>query len=141
MNCPDLACVILPRIKPATQARPEAQGHLVRKEVPMKHCTLVVIATFAVCSAGAADWPQFRGPGGSGVGDAKDLPVTWSSTDNLIWRTKLPAGNFKPDRDRQARLRHLLHRLRVGTRQGRHGQAHAAPRVYRPRQWEYSLDQ
>ena len=63
----------------------------------MKRCTLVVMAMFAASSAGAADWPQFRGPGGSGVGDAKGLPVTWSSTDNIVWRTKLPGpGTSSP---------------------------------------------
>jgi len=36
----------------------------------MKRCTLVVMATFAAFLAGAADWLQFRGPSGSGIGDA-----------------------------------------------------------------------
>jgi hypothetical protein len=63
----------------------------------MKRCTLFVLAMFAASSAGAEDWTQFRGPGGSGVGDAKDLPVTWSSTDNIVWRTKLPGpGTSSP---------------------------------------------
>lgn len=62
----------------------------------MKSCTLV-LAAFAVSSAVAADWLQFRGPGGSGVGDAKGLPVTWSSTDNIVWRTRLPGhGTSSP---------------------------------------------
>jgi hypothetical protein len=63
----------------------------------MKHCTIVVMALLAVLSAGGADWPQFRGPGGSGVGEAKGLPATWSSTDNIVWRTKLPGpGTSSP---------------------------------------------
>lgn len=63
----------------------------------MKRCTLVVLATFVASLAGAADWTQFRGPGGSGVGNAKGLPVTWSSTDNIVWRTKLPGpGTSSP---------------------------------------------
>lgn len=37
-----------------------------------------------------ADWLQFRGPGGSGISDAKNLPVTWSSKENIVWRTKMP---------------------------------------------------
>ena len=39
---------------------------------------------------GAADWPQFRGPGGQGIARAKDLPTTWSETENLKWKTALP---------------------------------------------------
>jgi outer membrane protein assembly factor BamB len=63
----------------------------------MKRCTLVVMVTIAVSLAGAADWPQFRGPGGSGVGEAKGLPASWSSTDNIVWRTKLPGpGTSSP---------------------------------------------
>src|SRR5262245_47515049 len=56
----------------------------------MKRCRLVVMALFAASLGGAADWPQFRGPGGSGVGNAKGLPASWSSSDNIVWRTKLP---------------------------------------------------
>ena len=46
---------------------------------------------------GAADWPQFRGPGGQGVAQAKGLPTTWSETENLAWKTKMPgAGASSP---------------------------------------------
>ena len=37
-----------------------------------------------------ADWPQFRGPDGLGVSSETNLPVTWSDTQNLNWRTPLP---------------------------------------------------
>ena len=46
---------------------------------------------------GAADWPQFRGPGGQGGAQAKGLPTTWSETENLAWKTKMPgAGASSP---------------------------------------------
>jgi outer membrane protein assembly factor BamB len=38
----------------------------------------------------AGDWPQFRGPGGSGVAEEKGLPVRWSTTENVRWRADLP---------------------------------------------------
>lgn len=38
----------------------------------------------------AADWTQFRGPGGSGVSEEKNLPVRWSATDNIRWKVALP---------------------------------------------------
>jgi len=48
-------------------------------------------------SASADDWPQFRGPGGLGVSGAKNLPVTWSETENLIWKTAMPgSGSSSP---------------------------------------------
>src|SRR5437867_2061128 len=44
-----------------------------------------------------ADWRQFRGPGGLGVSDEHDLPVRWSSSENVAWRTSLPGpGTSSP---------------------------------------------
>lgn len=44
-----------------------------------------------------ADWPQFRGPGGQGTSGAARVPVTWSSTQNLLWKVELPgAGSSSP---------------------------------------------
>lgn len=36
------------------------------------------------------DWPQFRGPGGLGIGNARGLPTEWSATKNVAWKTRLP---------------------------------------------------
>ncbi len=45
----------------------------------------------------ADDWPQFRGPDSLGVSQAKNLPVTWSDTENLIWKTAMPGvGSSSP---------------------------------------------
>lgn len=46
-------------------------------------------AILAAISLGA-DWPQFRGPGGSGTSGETGLPTTWSAKENIVWRTKLP---------------------------------------------------
>ena len=40
--------------------------------------------------AAAGDWPQFRGPDGQGHSAERDLPLTWSETDNVVWKTPLP---------------------------------------------------
>ncbi len=37
----------------------------------------------AAASTMAADWPQFRGPGGQGHSTAKNVPLTWSETENV----------------------------------------------------------
>lgn len=40
----------------------------------------------------AENWPQWRGPHLNGSSTAaKDLPVSWSETENVVWRTKLPS--------------------------------------------------
>lgn len=55
-------------------------------------CRLACLVVFAmgVGTAMGADWPQFRGPGGLGVSPEKGLPIEWSATKNIVWRTKLP---------------------------------------------------
>ncbi len=53
-----------------------------------------LLLTFTIGSqlALAGDnWPQWRGPNLDGTSDGTDLPVTWSTTENVIWRTKLPS--------------------------------------------------
>ena len=34
-------------------------------------------------------WPQFRGPDGDGVSPSTGLPVTWSETQNVRWKTSI----------------------------------------------------
>ncbi len=62
-------------------------------------CFLVAtLSIVAACNGGAADktpvpaggspdnWTQFRGPNGSGLSDAKGLPVKWSEKENIVWK-------------------------------------------------------
>src|SRR5690348_13441928 len=52
---------------------------------------LVLALMVLVClSSGAEEnWPQFRGPTGQGVSDARGLPTTWSETRNVKWKTPI----------------------------------------------------
>ncbi len=43
----------------------------------------------ASTSANPKDWPGFRGPSGQGIA-RQELPWKWSSTENIVWKTKLP---------------------------------------------------
>ena len=57
-------------------------------------CSLIIVA-FSFCisaPASAEDWHQFRGPGGLGVSDETNLPVTWSEEENLLWKSELPGS-------------------------------------------------
>lgn len=49
--------------------------------------------TASLFAAGPADnWPQWRGPHLDGRSTtAKNLPISWSETENVVWRTKLPS--------------------------------------------------
>ena len=44
--------------------------------------------------AGGGDWPQFRGPTGEGVSDATGLPLHWSESQNVVWKTPLPGKGW-----------------------------------------------
>src|SRR5438128_1819289 len=58
------------------------------------------LALLLVLAAGLAladDWTRFRGGDATGVSTEKDLPLKWSETDNLAWRTKMPGpGTSSP---------------------------------------------
>jgi outer membrane protein assembly factor BamB len=49
-------------------------------------------------SADALDqWPQFRGPAGTGVAPHGDPPLEWSETKNVLWKVEIPgAGSATP---------------------------------------------
>ena len=38
---------------------------------------------------GAENWPQFRGPDGTGHSDSRGLPFQWSETRNVLWKTAI----------------------------------------------------
>lgn len=60
-------------------------------------CVVCLIASNATASPDDGDWTQFRGPGGSGASNEKGLPAKWSSTENIVWKTKLPGpGTSSP---------------------------------------------
>jgi outer membrane protein assembly factor BamB len=62
----------------------------------MKALQPAVLLAF-VSIAHAADWPQFRGPGGLAISADKGLPAEFSSTQGVVWKTELPgAGTSSP---------------------------------------------
>jgi hypothetical protein len=62
----------------------------------MRAIASVILAASAASACGA-EWPRFRGPNGSGVTSAKNLPVKWSATESIAWKTELPgAGASSP---------------------------------------------
>lgn len=55
--------------------------------------TLLLAGVFAaaVATTAAADdnWPEFRGPAGDGHARGAKLPLTWSETENVTWKTAI----------------------------------------------------
>src|SRR6266404_9553066 len=58
--------------------------------------SVLLLVLLAITSPAIADWPEFRGPRGdghvAGPGDTKaaGLPLRWSETENLKWKTEIP---------------------------------------------------
>jgi len=57
----------------------------------MKHI-LSLLALFLLLTgvAKAQNWPQFRGPNTQGHSAETNLPLKWSATENIAWKTELP---------------------------------------------------
>lgn len=57
----------------------------------MKWLVVTVVGALAGVAASLAqgEWPQFRGPTGQGTSDAQGLPLTWSETQNVQWKTAI----------------------------------------------------
>ena len=64
---------------------------------PRLAVSLLLLALLAMSlSPARADWPEFRGPFGTGYASAPDsqkplgLPLEWSETNNVAWKTPIP---------------------------------------------------
>jgi outer membrane protein assembly factor BamB len=54
------------------------------------HLPLLLVSALSLAAGDAAqNWPQFRGPRGDGKSDATGLPLTWSETQNVVWKTAI----------------------------------------------------
>src|SRR3990172_7633988 len=59
----------------------------------------LAVAIFAAVGPEAdnsAAWPQFRGPGGSGVADSQQPPVEFGPEKNVKWKVPVPSGLSSP---------------------------------------------
>jgi hypothetical protein len=53
---------------------------------PIAEGLLFVAATTALAGE---NWPNFHGPGNNNHSDATGLPLTWSETENIVWKTPI----------------------------------------------------
>src|SRR5262245_50439115 len=57
----------------------------------MSHRIILLLALgLAALILRAEDWPQFRGPGGQGHSNAQQLPLVWSESQNVVWKSRVP---------------------------------------------------
>jgi len=70
----------------------------VTQRLPICLGAVLAIAVSAIGNSQAADeWPQFRGPQANGHAGSTKLPLTWSETENVVWKTAIPGtGHSSP---------------------------------------------
>lgn len=58
----------------------------------MRRGFVALLAVFFVTAvvAHAQNWPQWRGPSLNGVSNEKNLPVKWTTEENVAWKTAMP---------------------------------------------------
>ncbi|MFA6243511.1 MAG: PQQ-binding-like beta-propeller repeat protein, partial [Candidatus Hydrogenedentales bacterium] len=56
----------------------------------MRSYALIIAAACCVCAMQAqADWADWRGPTQDGRTDAAGLPLHWSESENIVWKTEI----------------------------------------------------
>jgi outer membrane protein assembly factor BamB len=64
---------------------------------PLLHVAFRLFLFLVPLAVPAANWPAWRGPLGNGISEERNLPVRWSSNQNVRWRVPLPErGNSTP---------------------------------------------
>ncbi len=77
------ALLLLPAVLPAVLSA-------VLSAVLLAGCVSVRVDPVAVSAA----WPQMRGPSAQGVAAATNLPLTWSETQHIAWKTPIPGDGW-----------------------------------------------
>ena len=54
--------------------------------------SVICLATSHLCLA--ENWTRFRGANGQGISTEKDLPIEWSDTQNVVWKTEIPGNGW-----------------------------------------------
>jgi outer membrane protein assembly factor BamB len=57
-------------------------------------CAALLLAVSLASAAQAENWPQFRGPTGQGLSSETNLPIKWSASENIAWKTPLAAEGW-----------------------------------------------
>ena len=55
---------------------------------------LLFTSVLVIANESHQNWPQWRGPTWNGVAPEGNPPVTWSETENLVWKTPIPGSGW-----------------------------------------------
>ena len=56
----------------------------------MRRPGILAVVLFAFSVVHADNWPQWRGPNLNGVSNEKNLPVKWTTEENVVWKLAMP---------------------------------------------------
>jgi outer membrane protein assembly factor BamB len=64
--------------------------------MPVHRLVLAALALVLALAPGRGeDWPQFRGPGGTGViADKVVPPASWTTKENVVWKAEIPGQGW-----------------------------------------------
>ncbi|HUE88161.1 MAG TPA: PQQ-binding-like beta-propeller repeat protein [Vicinamibacterales bacterium] len=54
----------------------------------------LIVTSIVTSARGPSEWPQFRGPHGSGIADGSSLPERWSDSQNVAWSFDVPGRGW-----------------------------------------------
>lgn len=60
----------------------------------MKQSLAVLLVVLTCQTAGARDWPQFRGPDANGIAPEGGVPATWDESTNIAWSIDTPGEGW-----------------------------------------------
>src|ERR1041384_8355305 len=61
------------------------------ERIPVHALALILTLCSTPLVDAGQNWPQWRGPNGDGTSDATNLPTTWSTNKNIVWKAELPS--------------------------------------------------
>ena len=56
----------------------------------MRVLAVAICVVFSSLNVYAENWPQWRGPSLNGISTEKNLPVQWTTTENIAWKLPMP---------------------------------------------------
>ena len=59
-------------------------------------CVILALGTALAAAQESTAWPQFRGPGGSGVAEGQKPPIEFGPDKNVKWKVPTPSGFSSP---------------------------------------------
>ena len=85
-TCGTRGCKVIPQIDGPFAHCIDQRGKIMKRSC---YWTVALVAILAVPNLSHADWPQWRGPLGTGVAPDTTPPIEWNPDTNVLWKAKI----------------------------------------------------